>query len=59
VRYIEREGVPDKYADMVNFIHKWLLSKTDKAPSPGYLHSKVKKLVDRLRKDEGSPPITG
>jgi hypothetical protein len=57
--YIEREGVPDTYAEMVNFIHKWMLSKTDKSPSLSHLHSKVKKLVDRLRNDEGSPPITG
>jgi hypothetical protein len=53
--YIDREGPPDKYAELVKHIQN-MLGAT--APAQSALHAKAKLLIDRIRDDQGLPPIT-
>jgi hypothetical protein len=58
--YIDREGAPESYAALVDFILNSLLQKPmmRKEPSRSEVHGRAKLLIDRIRSDQGLPPIT-
>jgi hypothetical protein len=53
--YIDREGAPDTYAALVKHILDWL---GERAPAQSAIHEKAKPVIDRIRRDQGLPPIT-
>jgi hypothetical protein len=53
--FIDREGPPNKYAVLVRHIQELLGGA---APAQSAIHAKAKLLIDRIRRDQGSTPIT-
>jgi hypothetical protein len=56
--FIEREGIPDTYTKLAEFIEGWLLSTGQHSPARSELHKLAKQLIDRIRRERNVPPKT-
>jgi hypothetical protein len=58
--YIDRDGPPDAYAPLVDSILSWFQEKhkSRSPPARSEVHLRAKLLIDRIRSDNGLPPIT-
>ena len=58
--FIDREGSPDTYAILVDFILSWFQSKhkNRNPPARSEVHLRAKLLIDRIRNEHGKPPIS-